>query len=54
MKFRAFWDVAPCNLVGVALMLEAVRTSETSVCSNETTWRYIPGGDNLQALVCLN
>jgi hypothetical protein len=23
-------------------MIEAVRTSETSVYSNETTWRYIP------------
>jgi len=24
------------------MMMEAVRTSETSVHSNETTWRYIP------------
>jgi hypothetical protein len=26
----------------IALMMEAVRTSETSVGSNETTRRYIP------------
>jgi hypothetical protein len=43
MKFRVFWDVAPCSHVEVrrvsevhtasiiALMMEAVRTSETSV-----------------------
>jgi hypothetical protein len=30
----------------IALMIEAVRTSETSVYS-ETTWRYIPEGSNL-------
>jgi hypothetical protein len=23
-------------------MMEAVRTSDTSVCFNEATWRYIP------------
>jgi hypothetical protein len=28
-------------------MMEAVRTSETSVYSNETTRRYIPEGSNL-------
>jgi hypothetical protein len=49
MKIRAFWDVAPYSL-GVDLrfrgvMMEAVRTSETSVYS-ETTWRYIPEGSN--------
>jgi predicted secreted protein len=32
----------------IALMMEAVRTSETSVYSNETTARYIPEGSNLQ------
>jgi hypothetical protein len=30
-----------------ALMMEAVRTSETSVYSNETARRYIPEGSNL-------
>jgi hypothetical protein len=35
MKFRVFWDVAPCsNVEVVALMMEAVRTSETSVHFN--------------------
>jgi hypothetical protein len=33
----------------IALMMEAVGTTETSVYSNETTWRYIPEGSNLQA-----
>jgi hypothetical protein len=58
-KVRAFWDIAPCSVVEVDLrlkvhtasiirgMMEAVRTSETSVCSNETTWRNIPKGSNL-------
>jgi hypothetical protein len=34
----------------IALMMEAVRTSETSVYSNETTRRYIPEGSNLQRM----
>jgi hypothetical protein len=28
----------------IALMIETVLTSETSVFSKETTWRYIPKG----------
>jgi hypothetical protein len=66
-KLRAFWDIAPCSLVGVdrlfrgayclhrqgdygfiTMMMEAVRTSETSVYFNETTRRYIPEGCHLQ------
>jgi hypothetical protein len=51
---RVFWDIAKSNPVdnptfqrciqpaSSTLMMEAVRTSETSVYSNETTWRYIP------------
>jgi hypothetical protein len=31
----------------MALIMEVVRTSETSVYSNETTRRYIPEGANL-------
>jgi hypothetical protein len=31
----------------IALMMEAAHTSETSVYSNESTWRYIPEGSNL-------
>jgi hypothetical protein len=47
----AFWDTEPCSLADVhrryrviALMMETVRTSETSVYFNETTWRCIPEG----------
>jgi hypothetical protein len=52
MKIKISWDVGPCSLFGVdrrfiALMIEAVRTSETSVYSNETMLRYIPEGSNL-------
>jgi hypothetical protein len=36
VKMTAFWDIS--------LIMEAVRTSETSVYFNETTWRYIPEG----------
>jgi hypothetical protein len=31
----------------IALMMEAVHASETSVCFHETTWPYIP-----KAIVC--
>jgi hypothetical protein len=57
MKFRVFWDVAPCSQVDVtdvsdvhtasinsafiALMMEAVSTSETSVNIYLTTRQYI-------------
>jgi hypothetical protein len=59
MKFRVFWDVAPCSHVeddrgfrgayclrheGIIALMVAVRTSETSVCFKETTRRYIPEG----------
>jgi hypothetical protein len=54
VKIGTFWDVAPCSLRRVerrfrfiALMMEAVRTSETSVYSKETTWRYIPEESNI-------
>jgi hypothetical protein len=40
MKFRfVFWDVLPCKII--ALMMEAARTSETSV-GNYFTRQYIP------------
>jgi hypothetical protein len=49
---RDFWDVAPCNIFGVVrrfimVMMEAVHTSETSVCSNEFMRRYIPEGSHV-------
>jgi hypothetical protein len=61
MKFRVFWDVAPCSHVEVvrrfcgayylhhqsALMMEAVSTSETSVNFNVTTRHYIPEDSKL-------
>jgi hypothetical protein len=61
MKFRVVWDVPPCSNAEVdrrfrrayclhhqgALMMEAVRTSETSANFNVTTWRYIPDDSKL-------
>jgi hypothetical protein len=59
MKIGAFWDVTPCSLFGVDRRFrgaynlhyrpdeEAVRTSETSVYSKETTGRYIQEDSNL-------
>jgi hypothetical protein len=63
MKFGVFWDVAPCSHAEVdqrfrgayclhhqddeALMMESVRTSETSVNFNMTTRRYIPEDSKL-------
>jgi hypothetical protein len=52
-KLTAFWDIVPYGLVEfsgrfIALMMDAVRTSETSVYFNETTRRYIPEGCHLQ------
>jgi hypothetical protein len=65
MKIIGFWDVAPCSLLQYtdvsqvrtassirALMMEAVRTSETSVYSNETTPLYISEGSNLLSISC--
>jgi hypothetical protein len=53
MRFRVFWDVAPCSHVVFEVsyvrtaainmaMMEAVHTTETSVKFNVTTQRYIP------------
>jgi hypothetical protein len=46
MKITAFWVIAQYSLV--ALMMEAARTSQTSVYFNETARRYIPEGYRLQ------
>jgi hypothetical protein len=61
MKMTDFWDVASCSLVEVdrsyrgelfiALMMEALRASETSVYFNGTTRRYIPESCDLQQVV---
>jgi hypothetical protein len=42
MKLADFWDIARCSVVEVALMMEAIRFSETSVNIYETTWPNIP------------
>jgi hypothetical protein len=59
MKIRDLWDVATCSLgtdrrfrgayylYFIGLIIKAVRTSETSVCTNESKRQYIPEGSNL-------
>jgi len=42
-------DVSEVRTVPMIVVMEAVRTSETSVYSNETTRRYIPEGSNLRS-----
>jgi hypothetical protein len=44
-----FATLLPCVTPTIALMMEAVHTSETSVYYNETTRRYIPESSNLLA-----
>jgi hypothetical protein len=45
---RAVWDIAPWNLVAVDRRFRGAyclhQQGETSVYSNETTWRYIREG----------
>jgi hypothetical protein len=42
-----FWDAAPCSLA-IALMMEAARTSETSVNVYQTIRRNIPEDSHLK------
>jgi hypothetical protein len=52
MKMTVFWVIALCSqaevyrsfrgILAIALMMEAARTSETSVNFHQTTWRYNP------------
>jgi hypothetical protein len=37
----------------IAMMMEAVHTSEISVYFNETTWRYIPEDSKLQKYISI-
>jgi hypothetical protein len=53
-KMAVFWVVAPCVLVevyqrfsGIALMMEAARTSETLVNFYQNTRRYNPDDSHL-------
>jgi hypothetical protein len=57
MKFRAYWDIAPCRHVEVDLRLkgtyclqgdDAVRNPETSVHFNVTIRHYIPEDSKLK------
>jgi hypothetical protein len=51
-NMKALWETAPCSLFDVArrfrsamtVMMEVVRTYETSVLFEETAQRYIPEG----------
>jgi hypothetical protein len=58
MKMTAFWDMASCSIAEIDRPFrgtyclhnqgdEAVRTSETSVCFNETTQCYVAEGCNV-------
>jgi hypothetical protein len=52
IMMTALWDIAPCSLVEVDLMMEAVITSETSVNFYETTRRNIPQDCHLHENGC--
>jgi hypothetical protein len=53
MKTTAFWDIAPYSLaIIIALMMEAVCTSEKSVYFNKTAWHCIPKSCNLNHNIC--
>jgi hypothetical protein len=54
LKMTVFWDFAPCSLVkfdrrfgAIALMIETVYTSETSVKFYQTSRRNIPEDSHL-------
>jgi hypothetical protein len=42
MKITVFWDVAPCSLVEVIALMEAINSSETSVNFYQATRHNIP------------
>jgi hypothetical protein len=42
-----FWVIAPCSLAMIALIVEATKTSETSVNFYQTTRRNNPEGNHL-------
>jgi hypothetical protein len=46
-KMAVFWFVAPCSLA-ITLLMEAARTSETSVNFYQTTRRYNPEDSHLR------
>jgi hypothetical protein len=50
MKMTVFWDGAPCSLVEVALMMEAVSTCETAINFYKAVWHNIPENSQLHPL----
>jgi hypothetical protein len=56
IKMAVFWEVAPCSLVEVYLMMEAASTSETSVNFYQATRRNIAEDSHVQfvAKLCLS
>jgi hypothetical protein len=58
MNFRVFWDVLQCFRGAYCLhhqgaqMMDAVRTSETSVNIYLTTLQYIPEDSKLHTIYC--
>jgi hypothetical protein len=50
LKFRVFWDILPCT----ALMMEAARTSETSVDIDLTIQQYISEDSELHIISYMN
>jgi hypothetical protein len=54
-----FWDMTPCSPLvaeptSLTLKMEAIRTSETSVETQQTTRRHIPENDTLHNHRCEN
>jgi hypothetical protein len=59
MKMAVFWDVALCSVVDldqlfIALMVEAVSISETSVSIYQETWRNIPADSHFHIVTVRN
>jgi hypothetical protein len=59
----ALWNVHPCGLVEgdrpfrgamLALIMDVIRTSETSVYFHETTKPYVPENCHLQTEICFH
>jgi hypothetical protein len=49
-----FWDVAACSRVDIAVMMEAVSTSETSVNIYQTSRCYNPEDSNLHKMLLVS
>jgi hypothetical protein len=49
VKMAVCWGAAPCGVVEITLIVDAVSTSETSVNFYQTTLRKIPADNQLDA-----